>query len=101
MNAFAALSAMVAMTEQVVAECDGGTATPERVTALVQERAVHLRDCNPDLPVSPADRTLIERLAILDDQLVRWCADMQRTLEHRRSQIPTAAQATTRLSDIA
>ncbi len=93
---------MVAMTEQVVAECDGGTATTERVTALVQERAVHLRDCNPDIPPTAADRMLIERLVTLDEQLVRWCAETQRALEQRRSQIPTpASSSTTRLSDIA
>ena len=99
--AFTALLAMVAMTEQMIGECDRGTATPERVTALVQERAIHLQSCSPDAPVSATERSLIGRLADLDDALVRWCADAQRALEKSRSEIPTSASPTTRLSDIA
>jgi hypothetical protein len=101
-----ALTAMIAMTEQVVGDCDCGLATTEQVTSLVQRRAVHLSSCSPDClgaPVSDSERALVSRLADLDDALVRWCSAAQRELEQRRSQIPNAASGTakTRLSDIA
>lgn len=99
-----ALAQIVVLTEEAVAQCERGLATPATLVALTEQRAAHLHACRETAAATAAERALLVRLEGLDSMLVQWCAGAQRELERTRSQIPTRGPgpaAARVLSDIA
>ena len=85
MKRSAALANALALTEQVVAECERGEATSLTLNNLTERRARCFREAVDQSAVTATELELVSRLQQLDALLMRWCTDMQRDLEHNRS----------------